>query len=631
MALHDSDLHSEDLGTSHAASIGTKPLASCSSRSFIALLIAQLLGAFNDNLFKTVVSLLVIGRLAGNTQSVAYLSLTAALFFLPYILFSAFAGYLSDKHSKARVIQSTKFLEVAVMTLGLIGFLIESPLSLMLAVFLMGTQSALFGPAKYGILPEMLKTTELPKANGYIELTTFAAIIFGTAAAGLVSSGRLGNPGYACLLIALLGVLASLRIEKGSPPTVDVNFSWNPITPNLKHLKTIRADSGLWHSVVGTAFFWSLGALFQLNILLYSKYTLGMNDLQTSLLLAVLGFGIGIGSVIAGRVSEGNVELGLVPIGGIGMVLGTLALSFVHTSHILPFIFIPLLGMSSGFFIVPVQTYLQEYSPPETRGSYIAASNFLSFSAMLVISFLFWFASDVLFLSSNMIFLAMSFFIVGAAFYLLRLLPESLARCVNWILIHTIYRITTFGSENIPENGGGLIVCNHVTYVDAMILLASMRRPVRFIMYRPIYNSPGVYPLAKLMKAIPISGEDGRESLRQTLHHAAELIENGELVGIFAEGGLTRTGEIQEFRTGLETIMANLNAPIIPTHLGGLWGSIFSHEKGKVFWKWPRRIPYPVTVTFGSHLSSSTKASEVEQAVRELSDAYTTTDVRSED
>ncbi len=370
--------------------------------------------------------------------------------------------------------------------------------------------------------------------------------------------------------------------------------------------------------MLGIAFFWSFGALFQLNILLFAKQALDIDDIWKSLLLASLGLGIGIGSVVAGKVSEGKVELGLVPIGSVGIVVFDAALSFCSGSFLFSSISVFLIGLSSGFFIVPLQTYLQEFSPPKKRGAFIAASNFLSFCAMLGVSFLFWFFTGLLGIGSADLFLIKAIAAFAVCVYLFKLLPETLVRCVNWIALHTIYDLKKESTEEVPESGGALLVCNHVTYVDAMILLASLFRPVRFIMWRPIYDHRLINPIARLMGAIPIDSRDGRESIERTLRESAVRINEGELVGIFAEGGLTKTGEIAEFKSGLETIMQHTDAPIIPVHLGGLWGSLFSRKGKKSLIEVLRSLPYPVTISFGRPLPARSSAKEVEEAVRAL-------------
>ncbi|HMO17800.1 MAG TPA: MFS transporter [Oligoflexia bacterium] len=597
----------------------SKEFTDCKSRTFLSLIFTQFLGAFNDNIFKTIVSLLVLESMAAQDGKIIYLSLTAALFFLPYILFSDIAGFLADRYSKTVIVQRMKLLEIIIMFGAFISFHFNSVFGLLTSVFLMGTQSALFSPSKYGILPEMVSIKDISKANGYLEFSTFLAIITGTAIAGIITAYTTINPGVICIIIAVFGYICSKYVDYIKPSGSNRSISLDPIRPHLKTLRSIRSSHGLFLSVLGISFFWTLGALIQLNILLYAKSHLLLSDIYISLLLSVIGIGIGAGSIFAGKVSEGSVELGLVPLGSFILVVTTLSLFFFSSPVTLVFISSGLLGLGSGFFIVPVQSYLQEFSPPTKRGSFIAAANFLSFTGMLISSALFWFVTDYLNLSPRHLFLIMSISTVIITWYIITLMPEMLARCLNWIVLRSIYKINLSGSTNLPETGGALIVCNHVTYVDAMLVLAALRRPVRFIMFRPIYESKLIHPIAKIMKAIPISPADGKEKVIETLEYARELINEGEIVGIFAEGGLTRTGEVGEFKTGLETIMKESSSPVIPIHLGGLWGSIFSHEGGKVFWKRPKKIPYPVSITIGEKLPPETSAKTLEEIIKKMS------------
>ncbi|RME60512.1 MAG: MFS transporter, partial [Candidatus Dadabacteria bacterium] len=577
----------------------------CSSLSFKALLITQALGALNDNLFKTVVALLFLNEIAKEATKVAYLSASLAFFVLPYVLFSGYAGWLSDRYSKVWVIRGTKLLEVVIMFLGVIGFLLKAPSFLIFVVFLMGFQSALFSPAKYGILPEMLSEEELSKGNGYLELFTFLAIIAGTALAGFSSS--MSNPGVLSLLIAFAGMGTSFLIKDVNASEHYPKFVLNPFKNNITFLKKIREQKGLWLTVLGIAYFWFLGGVFQMNIMIFSKEELALTDSLTGILLAILGIGIGIGSTVAGKVSEGKVELGLVPLGALGLTIFSFLLG-VTSSYILVALWVFLIGTSSGFFIVPLNAYLQAKSPQKERGRYIASSNFFTFVAVLIASFLFWIAEGVLEVKPSQVFIIISGITVLVSLYLLKLLPEMLARCINWIIIHLFYRIEKINFQNLPKEGGALLVCNHVSYIDAQLLLASIPRPVRFLMYRPIYELALVKPLAKAVGAIPIAAKDGREKISKTLKYCAELIKKGELVGIFAEGGITRDGEVQEFKKGLETIMEGLSEPIVPVALKEVWGSIFSFSEGKVLFKKPKKIPYPVKIIFGKPLPSSAKA-----------------------
>jgi acyl-[acyl-carrier-protein]-phospholipid O-acyltransferase / long-chain-fatty-acid--[acyl-carrier-protein] ligase len=587
-----------------------------SSKEFKSLMGTLFLGALNDNLFKTIVSLLVLSRYVNEADGTLFLSLTAGLFALPYILFSGIAGFLSDTFSKTKIIRYLKLFEFLIMILAFFSFINENPFGLLASVFLMGLQSALFSPAKYGILPEMLSKEDLSKGNGYTEFFTFLAIIAGTACAGLVLSIELANPGIVSLGVAILGVLFSLGVGSHVPSLVQGNsFSINPFGPNVARLKEISKDRGLYLCVIGSAFFFFVGTLFQLNILVFAKQTLEVSEVLTSVLLASLAIGIGTGSIIAGKTSEGKVEIGLIPLGGLGLCILSLLISLTSFSYSISLFLVFFLGMSGGLFIVPINAYLQANSPRDKLGSYLAASNFLTFVGIVVSSFLYWILADLAHASPSMIFLLMGICSLFVAIYLIKLLPEMMARCLNWILLHIFYRIKKIDTHHIPKTGGALIVSNHVSFIDAQLILAATERPVRFIMFRAIYENPLIKPIAKINKAIPISGSDGKEEIEKTLKFAADLIAQGELVGIFAEGKITRTGELNEFRPGMETIMSHVNAPIIPVCLKGVWGSIFSFERGKVFLKLPKKIPYPLSVRFCAPLPASTNAKMVEEII----------------
>jgi len=408
----------------------------CSSRSFRALLGAQFLGAFNDNLFKTIASILVINEIVGNDSSALYASLAGALFFLPYILFSAFAGWCSDRFSKSDMIRWTKEMELVVMCIGLFAFMVDSTELLLSCVFLMGAQSALFSPSKLGILPEILDLSELSKANGYLEFIVFTAIIIGTASAGFVSDGSFGNPGLFCIGIACIGIILSLFIKRVPARSVDNKrnpLPIDPILPNIRILRKIAHTNSLWMCTLGIAFFWSVGALFQLNILFFSKEILHFDDRGTALILASIGLGIGIGSILAGTISKGAAELGLLPVGAGGMVLFSALLGLYGQYQTIAFPGIFFLGLSSGFFIIPLTAYLQAFSPIEERGRYMAASNFLSNVGMLSSTFLFLVFRDYFDMSAKDIFSTIGIAALAVTIGLTRILPGTTARAITWI------------------------------------------------------------------------------------------------------------------------------------------------------------------------------------------------------
>lgn len=593
----------------------------CSSKKFKALLITQFLGAFNDNLFKLMLSLLVVNTIVSGNTGIEHLVLLNALFILPFIFFSNYAGFLSDRFSKGSIIVLTKALEVIVMAGALYFFLKNSTTGLLCLLFFMGLQSTIFSPAKYGILPEMLSSEQLSKGNGQLQFLTFLAIIIGTAFGGIVkslSSGNLLIPGLAVVAVALAGFFSSFYIGKTEAIRSKEPLALNPFAV-ISHLKTIRKNRNIFLSLIGISYFWFIGAMFQLNILLYGKDLMGLGDLMTALLVTGLGVGIGVGSLVAGAVSEGKVELGLVPLGAAGVFLFGLTLYFSYPSYWLTLAAITLLGFSGGLFYVPLYAFLQEQSPKDSRGRYIAATNFVSFIGMLLSSIALLVIIDILKLSSASVFLIMSISAIAVTAYLCRLMPQMLIRCLNWIITHTLYRVLVSGRENLPQNSGALLVCNHVSYVDACLLLASIARPIRFIMYRPIYEHKIIHPFAKAIRAIPIDSASNPKEMLTSLNTAKEAIKNGELVCIFAEGQLTRLGNLLPFNKGLERIMKGLSEPIIPVYLDQVWGSIFSFHEGRFFWKRPKQIPYPVSISYGRQLAPESKTFTVRNAVQELS------------
>jgi acyl-[acyl-carrier-protein]-phospholipid O-acyltransferase/long-chain-fatty-acid--[acyl-carrier-protein] ligase len=595
----------------------------CSQIGFKALIVTQFLGAFNDNLYKLVVSLIVVNALVAESANSNLLVLITVLFSAPYILFSHHAGFLADKFSKTRVAISTKFMEVVVMSFGCYFFMVENINGLLVVLFFMGLQSTLFSPAKYGMMPEILSKDNLSRGNGYLECWTFVAIIAGTSASGVIKELAAENlliPGIAVVSVAILGFISSLFIEKVPASGTSRKFEINPFKV-LAALAEIKQNRSLFLVVLGITFFWSIGALFQLNILLYAKTLAGLSDSHTSVLIAGMAIGIGIGALIAGAVSAGKVELGLVPIGGIGLSVAAILLNYTYHSFVLTIVVLFFLGVSAGVFSVPLNAYLQDKSPAESRGRFIAASNVLCFIGMLGSAILLKVMIDWIGFNAGQVFLVTGILTILATIIICRMLPEVMVRCLNWIFTHTVYRVKVFGKENIPETGGALIVCNHITYVDASILLASIERLIRFLIYEPIYRSKIVKPFADAAKAIPIAAEASPKATLKSLIAARNALKNGEVVGIFAEGGLTRIGNLLPFNKGLEFIMNGVDAPIIPAYLDQMWGSIFSFKKGKFFWKFPRRLPYPASIHYGKPMPANSKTYQVRESVQELSSA----------
>ncbi|HYM13212.1 MAG TPA: acyl-[ACP]--phospholipid O-acyltransferase [Bryobacterales bacterium] len=598
------------------------------SAGFEAFLWTQFLGAFNDNAYKCVVSLLAVEMAAAPAggQSAAgnrYLSEVLAVFILPFLLFSGYAGRLADVRSKRGVLIVTKAFEIVAMTVAFFAFFTQR-LDLMLGVvFLTSTQAAFFSPAKYGILPEMLPDKDLSRANGLLELSTFVAIVAGTALGGLMlQAWRDGTykVGIVLLAIAVAGTATSFGISRVPASGSQQPFRWNPLAEVLIGIRRLYRDKPLWLTVVGISYFWFLGALVQTELILFGTQVLRADERSTALLAAFLAIGIGAGSIVAGRLSGDKVELGLVPLGSIGMGVFGLWLAAAPPSYPAAAAALVLLGLSGGLFIVPLNAFLQQRSGDEEKGRLIATNNFLNMAGVLLASGVLWLFGDRLGIAADRIFLIFGIFTLLATVYILTILPDFLIRFSLWMLTHTIYRIRIVGAENVPVRGPALLVSNHISMVDGLIVGACVQRFIRFLVYRPYYELKLFHWLLRLMKAIPVEAGSRREVV-ESLARARREIEAGHVVCIFAEGSVSRTGKLLPFKRGFERIVEGLEAPVIPVHLDRLWGSIFSFKNGRFFWKWPERIPYPVTVSFGLPLPAATTAQQVRQAVQEMGSA----------
>ncbi len=587
---------------------------------FQAFLWTQFLGAFNDNLFKMIVSLIAADLALGAAGGSGYLSIVSAVYVLPFFLFSGYAGYLADAFSKRTVLIATKTFEIVAMTLGVLA-LFSGRIEPMLAVlFLMALHSTFFSPAKYGIVPEMLPDKDLSRANGLLEMTTFLAIILGTSLGSLAFAAwreRLEWIGVALALIAIVGTLVAFRIPAVAAAGAGKTFRVNPWAEVAFGVKRLRADRTLWLTVIGISYFWFLGVLLQMDLILLGKETMGLDDVKIGFLLAFLALGIGVGSLAAGRLSGDKVEMGLVPLGSIGMGIFSVALYFSTGSYAGAAAALSLLAFSGGLFAVPLNALLQQRSGREEKGIMIATNNFLNTAGMLLASGVFWLLRSVLDIQPDTIILIAGLFTLAATVYALKLLPDFLIRFSLWLVTHTIYRIRIVGQERVPFRGPALLVCNHLSYVDALLIGASVQRFIRFMVYKPYYEIKGLNWLFRLMKAIPVSGRNRREII-ESLARAREELAQGHVVCIFAEGAISRTGNLLPFKRGFEKIVEGMELPIIPVHLDRLWGSIFSFKDSGFFWKWPERLPYPVTVSFGAPLPSSATVQETRQAVLEL-------------
>ena len=586
-------------------------------RGFQPFLWAQFLGAINDNLFKIVVTMLAVGGATAASEGRA-VALVGALFILPFLLFSGYAGQLADACSKRTILVVTKVLEIVVMGLGMIALAAGHLEAAYAVLFLMALHSTFFSPAKYGILPEALPETELSRANGLLEMSTFVAIVIGTAAGGFlfdVWSGRLWMIGGLALVLAVLGTVASLGIRRVPAAAPRQAIDWNPFGEIRDGLVRLWGDRVLWPTVVGLSYFWFLGALLQQVVILFGTHTMGLDPRWIGILTTFAAIGIGVGSMAAGRLSGNKVELGLVPIGAFGMGVFSILLAGSGGSFLQASVSLTLIGFSGGLFAVPLNAILQQRPDAAEKGRLLATNNFLNVVGILLASGVLWVTTDILDLAPERVFLIGGVLTVAGSVYVLARVPEFFVRFSLWLLTHTIYRIRIVGQQHVPLRGPALLVCNHLSHVDGFLVGGCIQRFVRFMVYRPYYEHPMLRWFLSRIHAIPVAA--GRDALA-SLERARKELEAGHVVCIFAEGEISRTANLLPFRRGLERIAGGLDVPIIPVYIDRVWGSIFSFERGRFFWKWPRRIPYDVTVAFGEALPSSTAAPEVRLAVMEL-------------
>lgn len=595
-------------------------------RGFWSLFVVQFQGAFSDNIYRTLAMFLFVGMTlpVHNELSRPFrMSLVGALFALPFILFSMAGGFLADRLSKRTVAIGTKFAEIAIMLLATAALLWNEPILLLATVFFMGAQSAFFGPTKYGLLPELLPERRLSWGNGVIELGTFLAIVAGTIGGGWLFDafkGRYEWTGVILVVLAALGTAWSFGIDRLPPAAARKPFRVNFISDLRQQLRLINRDRVLLLAVVGNTYFFFLGALVQqYAIYSFGKDLLGLSEGQiTAWLMSAVALGIGVGSYAAGKLSGNKIEYGLIPLGAIGMTIAGGFLALPNPTTPSTVVALALYGFFCGFFIVPITALIQHRPERSDKGAIIAAGNLLSFVGIFLAAGVFALFAGVLHLGPRQIFLATTLLTIGGTVYAVWLLPDALLRFIMWIATHTIYRIKVLGRDNIPARGGALFVCNHLSLADASLLQAAVDRPIRFIMLKAMYDKPVIGWWAKTTGAIPISSELRPREMIKSLQAASDALKSGEVVCIFAEGQITRIGQMMPFRRGFERIMKDVDAPIIPVGLDGVWGSIFSFEGHKFLWKLPRRIPYPITVNFGKPMPSDASPFAVRQTVQEL-------------
>lgn len=573
-----------------------------SERRFGPFFLVQLSGAFNDNVYKNAMVILVAYNAAAYSRldPAVLANVAAGLFILPFLLFSANAGQFADKFDKSILIRVIKAVEIAIMVVAGAGLMMKNLTLLLTALFLLGTQSAFFGPVKYALLPQALSPRELVGGNGLVESGTFVAILTGTLVAGILVTFPEGAllVTAVILIVSIVGFCSSLAIPKAPAPTPGLSLNWNLFSETWANMRFATKDRTVFHSILGVSWFWFYGALFLSQLPNYSRVSLGGNEHVVTLLLALFSVGVATGSLLCERLSGHKVEIGLVPFGSIGLSVFAIDLFFATPGSVAPagigaFAFLAqegawrvaldlfLIGVFGGFYIVPLYAQIQTRSDPSHRSRIIAANNILNALFMVAAA-----GIAVLMLQRGatipQILLLTGVFNIAVAAYIYSLVPEFLLRFLDWLLVHSIYRLRITGIEHIPEKGPALLVCNHQSLADALVVSAACRRPIRFLMYYTIFNIPGLNFIFRSMKAIPVApAKLAPELLEKAYDEVEQAFADGQLVCIFPEGQLTRDGEVGEFRSGVNRILERTPVPVIPMSLSGLWQSIFSRNRSR--------------------------------------------------
>jgi 1-acyl-sn-glycerol-3-phosphate acyltransferase len=610
-------------------------------RRFAPFFLTQFLGALNDNIFRNGLVILVTfqGVLVAGMNHSELANVAGALFILPFFLFSATAGQLADKYEKSMLMRRIKLLEITLMIIAAIAFASGSYVALLLVLFLMGCQSTLFGPVKYAYLPQQLASHELIGGNALVEAGTYIAIILGLIVGGATVAL---NPDSQVLLggslvaVAVVGYLASRRVPKTTAVDPGLSIKWNAWSETWRIVGYARERRDVFLAILGISWFWFFGSAMTLQLPAYTLVILNGNESVTTALLVSFAIGVGLGSLLCERMSGHRIELGLVPFGSIGLSLFAIDLYFAQpiaaltsVTSIGEFISRPgslrvladvlLLGAFGGFYSVPLYALIQQRSERKHLSRIIAANNIINALFMVIASLL-----SIAVLGAGFsipeLFIVLALLNAAVAIYIYTLLPEFLMRFLAWIVVNTIYRVRPSGIENIPDKGPAIVVCNHVSYMDPIVLLASVRRPMRFVMYYKIFQLPFLRFLFQQARAIPIA------SAREDEHLMSEAFEKvdaelaaGNIVCIFPEGGITNDGEVQRFRPGIERVIANRPVPVVPVALQNLWGSWFSRSSGGKIRKFPRRFFVKVPVVIGEPvMPGDVTAAKLELLVRTL-------------
>jgi len=610
-----------------------------SSLRFRPFFLTQLLGAFNDNLYKNGLTIFIAFQAANISKDASntLVNIAAGLFILPFFLFSPIAGQLADKFEKSMLIRRIKLLEIAIMLLGALSFMLQSVELLVAILFMMGTQSALFGPVKYSLLPQTLRPEELVGGNAMVEFGTFLAILLGLIAGVFIIDIGTTELGIAVVFVAVCGYWTSRSIPELPAAAPELQISFNIFTQTRKILRDAYENQTVFYSVLGISWFWFIGITYITQLPNYVRYELGGNEQVYVLLLAMFSIGIGAGSFLCERMSGRIVEIGLVPIGALGLTLFGIDIYFnqsITNSEVLvaPMAFIAdggnlrimidmaMLGVSGGIYIVPLYALVQQRSDEKKRSRIIAANNVLN-ALFMVVAALYGLAALASGISIPTLFLILAIMNAAVALFIFKLVPEFIMRLLVWLLVHAAYRVDKTDLDNIPDQGPVVLICNHVSFLDALVLAGSIRRPIRYVMYYRIFQLPILSFIFKTAQAIPIAGKnEDPELMQKAFDQVSEALNNGEVVCIFPEGKITETGELGEFKAGVIKVLERDPVPTVPLALRGLWGSFFSRKYGNAMTKlFPRGFFSRIEVVAGQAIDPAEASIELfHQRVLEL-------------
>ncbi len=616
-------------------------------RRFAPFFATQFLGALNDNIFRNGLVILITfqGVLVAGMNHTQLANVAAGLFILPFFLFSATAGQFADKYEKSMLIRRIKALEIALMLLAAFALISESYSLILLVLFLMGCQSTMFGPVKYAYLPQQLADSELVGGNALVESGTYIAIILGLIAGGIAVGAGLEAVlgvskqtilGSCLIVVALIGYLSSRQVPATAAVDPELEINWNAWKETWRIVSFAREERSVFLSILGISWFWFFGSAMTIQIPGYTLEIINGNEAITTALLAAFAVGVGAGSLLCERMSGHRIELGLVPFGSIGLTVFAVDLYFaqpevnaIPVATIAEFLArdgswrvlmdLTLLGAFGGFYSVPLYALIQKRSDRQYLSRIIAANNIINSILMVGAAILSIVVLNAGF-SIPQLFVIIAVLNALVAVYIYSLLPEFLIRFLAWLVINVVYRIRPTGLENIPRKGPVVIVCNHVSYMDPIILGGSVRRPIRFVMWYKIFQVPFLRWLFKTAKAIPIaSAREDRQLMEAAFEKVDAELAAGNVVCIFPEGGITRDGEIQRFRPGIEKVIQRRAVPVVPAALGRLWGSWFSRRQNGGVRTMPGRLFARVPVTFGKAIPpGEVTAEKLELLVRTL-------------